>query len=56
MTESWYSLDGGATHLGIARRTLFRWIDQKGSPAQPIGEVWKVTVTEVDEWAGRGQI
>ena len=51
MTERWYSVDEIATHLGIARETVYRWIDRKGLPAHRIGKFWKFKLTEVDEWA-----
>jgi excisionase family DNA binding protein len=51
MTERWYSVDEIATHLGIARETVYRWIDRKGLPAHRIGKFWKFKLTEVDKWA-----
>lgn len=54
MTERWYSVDEIAIHLGIARETVYRWIDQKGLPAHRIGKFWKFKVAEVDEWARTG--
>lgn len=50
MTERWYSVDEMATYLGIARETVYRWIDRKGLPAHRIGKFWKFKVSEVDEW------
>lgn len=54
MTERWYSVDEIATHLGIARETVYRWIDQKGLPAHRIGKFWKFKIIEVDAWARAG--
>ena len=54
MTERWYSVDEIAAHLGIARETVYRWIDQKGLPAHRIGKFWKFKLTEVDGWARTG--
>ena len=56
MTERWYSVDEIATHLGVVRETVYRWIDQKGLPAHRIGKFWKFKVTEVDEWARSGRM
>lgn len=38
MTERWYSVDEIATHLGVVRETVYRWIGQKGLPAYRIGK------------------
>ncbi len=54
MEERWYSVDEIATHLGIARETVYRWIDRKALPAHRIGKFWKFKVSEVDEWARSG--
>lgn len=56
MTERWYSVDEIATHLGIARETVYRWIDRKGLPAHRIGKFWKFKVSEVDDWGRSGQM
>lgn len=56
MTERWYSVDEIATHLGIARETVYRWIDQKGLPAHRIGKFWKFKIIEVDIWARAGAV
>lgn len=55
MAERWYSVDEIATHLGIARETVYRWIDRKGLPAHRIGKFWKLKVSEVDKWARAGE-
>jgi excisionase family DNA binding protein len=51
MAERWYSVDEIATHLGIVRETVYRWIDRKGLPAHRIGKFWKFKIPEVDMWA-----
>lgn len=51
MADRWHSVDEVAVHLGIARETVYRWIDRKGLPAHRIGKFWKFKLTEVDEWA-----
>ena len=55
MAERWYSVDEIAAHLGIARETVYRWIDRKSLPAHRIGKFWKFKVSEVDEWARSGE-
>lgn len=45
MTEAWESVDDVGGHLGVARNSVYRWIDSKGLPAPK---------PEVDEWARGG--
>lgn len=54
MTEPWVSVEQVATHLGIARDTVYRWIDAKSLPAQRIGRLWKFKLSDVDEWVRKG--
>jgi len=51
LAERWYSVGEIATHLGVVRETVYRWIDRKGLPAHRIGKFWKFKVPEVDMWA-----
>ena len=48
--EPWVSVDAVAKHLGIAKDTVYRWIDSRGLPAHRIGRLWKFKVSEVDDW------
>lgn len=50
MTESWVSLDEVAKHLGVAKDSVYRWIDGRGLPAHKIGRLWKFKLSEVDRW------
>lgn len=52
--EPWHSVDEVATHLGVARDTVYRWIEQKGLPAHRVGRLWKFKLSEVDEWVRKG--
>ena len=52
--EPWSSVDDVAQHLGIARDTVYRWIDSKGLPAHRIGRLWKFKLSEVDDWVRSG--
>lgn len=54
MEERWYSVDEIATHLGIARETVYRWIDRKALPGHRVGKFWKFKVSEVDDWVRAG--
>ncbi len=52
--EPWVSVDAVAKHLGIARDTVYRWIDAKGLPAHRIGRLWKFKLSDIDEWVRAG--
>lgn len=52
MNERWFSVDEVAGHLGVARDTVYRWIEHRGLPAKKIGRLWKLKLSEVD---GLGQ-
>lgn len=54
MTEPWVSVDDVAAHLGVARDSVYRWIDSKGLPAHKLGKLWKFKLSEVDEWVRGG--
>ncbi len=49
-TEPWVSVEDVAKHLGVAKDSVYRWIDTRGLPAQRIGRLWKFKLSEVDEW------
>src|SRR3954463_2862352 len=40
MTEPWTSVEGVARHLGVAKDSIYRWIDRRGLPAHRIGRLW----------------
>jgi excisionase family DNA binding protein len=48
--EPWASVEALTAHLGIARDTIYRWIETKGMPAHRIGRLWKFKLSEVDAW------
>ena len=49
-TEPWVSVEGVAKHLGVAKDSVYRWIDTRSLPAHKIGRLWKFKLYEVDEW------
>jgi excisionase family DNA binding protein len=53
-TEPWVSVDDLAQHLGVTKDSVYRWIDRKGLPARKVGKLWKVKLSEVDEWVRMG--
>ncbi len=52
--ESWVSGEDVARHLGVAKDSVYRWIEHKGLPAHKIGRLWKFKLTEVDAWVRAG--
>lgn len=54
MTEPWTSVEDLARHLGVAKDSIYRWIDRRSLPAHRIGRLWKFKISEVDEWVRAG--
>lgn len=54
MTEPWVSVDDVAVHLGVAKDSVYRWIESKRMPAQRVGKLWKFKLSEIDEWVRCG--
>lgn len=48
--EPWVSVEEVAKHLGVAKDSVYRWIDNRGLPAHRIGRLWKFKLSEVDDW------
>jgi len=48
--DRWHSVDEVAEHLGVARDTVYRWIDHGALPAHRVGRLWKLKFSEVDAW------
>lgn len=46
----WFSVEEIASHLGVKRDTVYKWIEEKKMPAHKLGRLWKFQKTEVDEW------
>ena len=54
MTEPWTSVDEIARHLGVAKDSIYRWIERRSLPAHRIGRLWKFKISEVDHWVRAG--
>jgi excisionase family DNA binding protein len=54
MTEPWTSVDEIARHLGVAKDSIYRWIERRSLPAHRIGRLWKFKISEVDQWVRAG--
>lgn len=53
-SEPWVSVDDVARHLGVAKDSVYRWIETKSLPSHRIGRLWKFKISEVDEWVRAG--
>jgi len=54
MPEPWVSVDEVAGHLGVAKDSVYRWIETKALPAHRVGRLWKFRLSEIDEWVHAG--
>jgi excisionase family DNA binding protein len=54
MAEPWTSVDDVARHLGVAKDSIYRWIERRSLPAHRIGRLWKFKLSEVDDWVRAG--
>ena len=54
LAEPWVSVENVAAHLGVAKDSVYRWIDVKGLPAHKIGKLWKFKLSEIDPWVRGG--
>ncbi len=52
--EPWVTAIDVAWHLDVVKDTVYRWRERKGLPAHRIGRLWKVQLSEVDEWVRAG--
>lgn len=53
-TEPWASVDDVAKHLGVAKDSVYRWIESRSLPAHKIGRLWKFKLSAVDDWVRAG--
>ena len=54
MPEPWVSVEKVADHLGVAKDSIYRWIETKNLPAHRVGRLWKFKLSEIDEWVCAG--
>lgn len=52
--EPWVSVEDVAAHLGVARDSVYRWVEAGRLPAHKVGRLWKFKLSEVDEWVRAG--
>ena len=52
--DRWLSVEEIAVHLGVARDSIYRWIEHRGLPAHKVGKLWKFKKDQVDQWVLTG--
>lgn len=48
--ERWVGVDDVAAHLGVAKDSVYRWIEERGLPAHRVGRLFRFKLSEIDEW------
>lgn len=54
LSERWHSVEELTEYLGVARDTIYRWIEGRRLPAHRIGRLWKFKLSEIDAWVRQG--
>ncbi len=52
--ERWVGVEDVADHLGVAKDSIYRWIEERGLPAHRVGRLFRFKLSEVDAWVRRG--
>ena len=52
--EHWVNIDEVASHLGVTKDSIYRWVEKKKFPAHRVGRLLRFKLSEVDEWVRRG--
>jgi excisionase family DNA binding protein len=53
--DRWLSVEEISVHLGVAKDSIYRWIERRGLPAHKVGKLWKFKKAEVDAWVRSGE-
>ena len=48
--EPWVGIAEVTAHLGVAKDTVYRWVDTQGLPAYRVGRLFRFRLSQVDEW------
>ena len=51
--ERWVGVEDVATHLGVAKDSVYRWIEERGLPAHRVGRLFRFKLSEIDQWVRR---
>lgn len=54
VAERWVGVDDVATHLGVGKDSVYRWVDSRGLPARKVGRLLRFKLSEVDAWVDSG--
>jgi excisionase family DNA binding protein len=52
--ERGFDIKDVAKHLGVNRNSVCRWIDEKDFPAYRVGQLFRLTISEVAAWVMKG--
>ena len=52
--EPWALVEDVDRHLGVAKDSAYRWIEQKGLPGHRVGTRWKFKLSEINAWVHAG--
>ena len=53
-SEPWVGVRKVSTHLGVARDSVYRWVESKALPAHRVGRLLRFRISEVDAWVAVG--
>jgi excisionase family DNA binding protein len=48
--ERWVGVENVAAHLGVAKDSVYRWIEEQGLPAHRVGRLLRFKLSEIDDW------
>jgi len=48
--ERWVGVEDVAAHLGVAKDSVYRWIEERRLPAHRVGRLLRFKLSEIDEW------
>lgn len=52
--ERWVGVNDVAAHLGVAKDSVYRWIEERGLPAHRVGRLFRFKLSEIDTWVRQG--
>ncbi len=52
--ERWVGVNEVATHLGVAKDSVYRWVESRDLPAHRVGRLLRFKLSEVDAWVEAG--
>ncbi|WP_038002642.1 helix-turn-helix domain-containing protein [Syntrophorhabdus aromaticivorans] len=53
--ERWVGVNEVAAHLGVAKDSVYRWIEERGLPAHRVGRLFRFKLSEIDTWVRQGK-